>query len=143
VRPFMLYHWSPRKNRNGILRHGLCPGKLSCIGADWRPPYVCFARYPSVAWALSATHSGKRGEWDLWCCWSDVAPYKTLNAHGGKKWWLTEYRISRRMPKRILFHVGTKRFTPRKKRTANARPVRTDGPPRDSGTHEAVVGGES
>ena len=23
----------------------------------------------------------------------------------------------------------------------NARPVRTDGPPRDSGTHEAVVGG--
>lgn len=25
-------------------------------------------------------------------------------------------------------------------RAANARPVRTDGPPRDSGTHEAVVG---
>jgi len=29
----------------------------------------------------------------------------------------------------------------RRRRKPNARPVRTDGQPRDSGTHESVVGG--
>jgi hypothetical protein len=125
VRPFMIYHWSPRKNRNGILRRGLCPGHPALLVDEFRAPYICFARYPTVAWALSATHSGKRGDWDLWCCWSDVAPYKTIN--GGKEWWLTEYRIGRRIPKRMIFHVGTKRFTPKKKRTANSPICVKDG----------------
>lgn len=119
MRPFMLYHWSPRRNRNGILRSGLCPGKKPTTSAGWRPPYICFAKYPTVAWALSATHSDEPGEWDLWCCWSDaIGPYETINAYDRKRWWFTEYRTSQRIPKKLVWHVGTKLFAPRKKRTA-------------------------
>jgi hypothetical protein len=118
MRPFMLYHWSPVSRRKGILRDGLCPRKISVSG-DWRPPHVCFCRFPTVAWALSATHSGKKGGWDLWCVWSDVvAPYETCSGANNPKvsWWLTEYRCHHRIPKSKIWHVGVKTFTPRKKR---------------------------
>ena len=103
MRPFMIYHWSPRKNRASILKRGLCPGRR-CVLSDWRAPYICFARFPTVAWALSAPHYGKRREWDLWCCWSDVAPYKTVNGNGD--WWTVEYRIIRRIPKKLITNCG-------------------------------------
>jgi len=112
MRPFMLYHWSPRKNREGILRRGLCPGRPAELDGGWKAPWVCFARYPTVAWALSATHSRKRGEWDLWCCWSDAAPYTTTNVHGRERWWMTEYRVGQRIPKRMIWHVGTRMWVP-------------------------------
>lgn len=118
-RPFLLYHWSPRSRRKGIVRHGLCPRKPGVI-TEWRPPYVCFCRFPNTAWALSATHSGKQGTWDLWSVWSDVAaPYTTLNnARNPKRsWWLTEYRSFHRIPKSKIWHVGSRQFKPRKKHT--------------------------
>ena len=115
TRPFLLYHWSPRARRAGILRHGLCPHKRGNL-SDWRPPYVCFCRYPNTAWALSATHSGKRGQWDLWCCWSDrIGRYRVMNVHGKRKWWLSEYRSFIRIPKSKLWHVGSRWFVPRRK----------------------------
>lgn len=110
----MLYHWSPVDRRKSIIRHGLCPGKKSWDAA-WRPKYVCFSRYPSVAWALSATHSDRPGEWDLWCTWSDhVGKYSTLNTakNPKKSWWQTEYRAFQRIPKSKVWHVGTRRFVP-------------------------------
>lgn len=119
-RPFMLYHWSPRARRKSILRNGLCPGKLS-QDASWRPPYVCFCRFPNVAWALSATHSGKRGRWDLWCVWSDVvAEYATLNTASNPRacWWTTEYRFNSGIPNSRIWHVGTREFKPRKSHCA-------------------------
>ena len=64
-RPFILFHWSPVSRRKSIIRHGLCPGKPS-RDKQWRPPYVCFSRSPSLAWALSAGFSERRGKWDLW-----------------------------------------------------------------------------
>lgn len=117
MRPFMLYHWSPVERRKGILHDGLCLRKPAQL-LDWRAPYVCFARYPTVAWALSATHSGKSGDWDLWCCWSDVAsPYETLSGAREPKvsWWLTEYRCHHRIAKCHIWHVGTKHFQKRQK----------------------------
>jgi len=113
-RPFMLYHWSPIERRASITRYGLCPNKKSLNG-QWRPPYVCYCRSPSVAWALSATHSGKPGAWDLWATWSDSADdYTTLNTAKNPRaaWWQTEYRIFQRIPKSKLWHVGTRMFNP-------------------------------
>ena len=121
MRPFLLYHWSPVSRRPGILRHGLCPGKRSLKG-DWRPPYVCFCRYPNTAWSLSASHHPP-GSWDLWTVWSDTAaPYKTLNT--GQKspyllWTTTEYRCFHRIPKSQVWLVGTR--THRKSRRAQPR----------------------
>jgi len=78
MRPFLLYHWSPAGRRARIMHAGLCPRRLSVDGI-WRP-YLCFARFPTAAWALSATHSGRPGDWDLWCCWSDhVGPFGPLH----------------------------------------------------------------
>lgn len=50
-RPPVLYHWSPRRNRARILKHGLRPNELS-VDRDWRPPYVCFADTPFMGWKL-------------------------------------------------------------------------------------------
>lgn len=114
-RPFMLYHWSPAARRQSILRNGLCPCKKSPDGI-WRPPYLCFGTTRSMAWCASATHSGKLGSWDLWCCWSDqVGDWVTVNSGREPRvqWWLTEYRTFRRIPKRNLWHVGTRVFRPR------------------------------
>jgi hypothetical protein len=77
--PFLLFHWSPKSRRPGILRYGLCPNKLSRC-RQWRPPYVCFCRNPSLAWACSAVMHGKPILWDLWMIWSSAVPkgYETL-----------------------------------------------------------------
>lgn len=117
MRPFLLYHWSPQSRRKGIVRCGLCPRKKSRDG-EWRPPYLCFSRYPNTAWALSATHSAKRETWDLWCVWSDeVGPYVTLNTapNPKKAWWRTEYRSGRRIPKSKIWLVGSRVRDPRRR----------------------------
>ena len=117
-RPFLLFHWSPKARRAGILRHGLCPGKASATN-EWRAPHVCYCKYPSSAWALSATHSRRKGSWDLWCTWSDyVGKYTTCNGAKDARasWWLTEYRSTVRVPTRRLWLVGTRVFDPKRRR---------------------------
>lgn len=109
-RPFLLYHWSPVGRRKAILHDGLCPGKRSKDNL-WRPPYVCFSRYPNLAWALSANHSRLK-VWDLWCCWSDeISGYETLNNASEKKdqWWQVEYRVYERIKKSKIWYVGTRK----------------------------------
>ena len=114
TRPFLLYHWSPVSRRKSILRLGLVPGRRSRDLA-WRSPYLCFCRFPNTAWALSATHSGAAGRWDLWCAWSDAArPYRVHNFHSKAKWWLAEYRVHHRIPKKDIWHVGTRHRRPRR-----------------------------
>ena len=108
TRPFMLYHWSPSSRREAILHDGLCPRKISVDG-DWRPPVICFCRFPNSAWALSGTHHPEVKAWDLWCTWSDSVKYKTVNVHGRKQWSLTEYRCDHRVPKRMLWYVGSRK----------------------------------
>lgn len=97
-RPFLLYHWSPYKNRESIKHYGLCPGKLSKCG-KWRPPYVCFAKSPSLAWTLAKVNCNLRW-WDLWMVWSDCLDgYEIINK---------EYRIYHRIYKRNVWFVGTR-----------------------------------
>lgn len=108
TRPFMLYHWSPSKNRASIKKYGLVPGKKSVCG-QWNPSYICFSRYPTVSWALSATHQ-KPQSWDLWCCWSNVAVPLDHTHKGKENWWMAEYRTPNRIPKSKLWFVGTREF---------------------------------
>ena len=117
MRPFLLYHWSPAKNRKSILHDGLCPNKLSrtqtLSGDQYKANHVCFCRSPSAAWALSAMQDDKKGSFDLWMMWSDIKPYKTLTCDSSV-WTLTEYRIYERIPKSKIWYVGTREFIPRK-----------------------------
>jgi hypothetical protein len=96
------------------MRSGLCPGKLSRC-AQWRPPYICFSKSPSLAWALSAQNEDTKSKWDLWMMWSNQVPkgYEKLCTDGSGI--PTEYRIYDRIHKRKIWHVGTKEFKPRKK----------------------------
>lgn len=113
TRPFLLFHWSPVSRRKQIERRGLCPGSRSRCG-EWRPPYICFSRSPSLAWALSAMFSDGPGAWDLWMMWSSVPDgFEKLSTDGSGK--PTEYRVYERVYKRDLWHVGTRTFRPRKK----------------------------
>jgi hypothetical protein len=123
-RPFLLYHWSPTKNRKSILHDGLCPGKKANLNGNeipnpqYRHNCICFGLTPSAAWSLSAEIYGrripKRQEWDLWMVWSNVEKYTTTTGSPGR-WQMTEYRIFDRIPKSKIWHVGTREFVPRKK----------------------------
>lgn len=63
--PDILYHWSPTARRKGIERRGLVPGSLS-VGREWRPPFVCLAGNPVLAWSLSGWFHPEVESWDLW-----------------------------------------------------------------------------
>jgi hypothetical protein len=111
-KPFILFHWSPISRRKSILRYGLCPNKISRCG-QWKPPYVCFSRSPSLAWCLSAMLSEKRSEWDLWMVWSDLLNgYETISTDGSHK--PTEYRVYHRIMKKDIWYVGTRKFYSRR-----------------------------
>lgn len=114
-RPFLLFHWSPRSRRKSILRHGLCPKKKSRCG-QWRPPYICYSRCPSLAWVLSAEFSGKTGWWDLWQVWSDnVGEWESLPYDNNPSYpYPKEHRVYKRIPKRHIWHVGSRKYQPRK-----------------------------
>ncbi len=114
MKPFLLYHWSPVERRASILKHGLVPGKRQ-VQNTWRAKHLCFSKFPSVAWALSANMSAISGEWDLWQVWSGhVGRIKTLKSFDKERWHMTEYRTFVRIPKSKLWHVGTRTHTCRR-----------------------------
>ena len=115
-RPCLLYHWSPRSRRSSILKRGLRVRQKSPNGS-WRPPYLCWCKFPNVAWALSAMHGPKMQVWDLWCAWSDrVGPTKACHFYPDRKktHWTTEYRSRENVPARKLWLVGTRVFKSRR-----------------------------
>ncbi len=114
-RVFILFHWSPVERRKQIEREGLCPGKLSRC-KQWRPPYVCFSKSPSMAWGLSCIGRDKQGMWDLWMMWSDDVPngWEVLSTDGSGR--PTEYRIYERIKKSRIWYVGSRFYKPRRKR---------------------------
>lgn len=104
-----LYHWAPRERRGQIIRRGLVPG---CWSRDrlWRPPYVCFADRPSLAWALSGGMRGTpAGTWDLWETWTDrLDGYEIIPFDDGTP---KEYRVYHRVYKRNLWWVAERRVS--------------------------------
>lgn len=108
--PFPLFHWSPSSRYKGICRYGLKPG---CWSTDrlWRPPYVAFAGWPSLAWALSGGGPARdldHPSWDLWMVWtSRVRGYEELRLFDGDDGAL-EYRVYERIYKRDVWYVATR-----------------------------------
>jgi|SRR5690606_26451093 len=102
---FALYHWSPTDRRKNIIRYGLRPGSLSSC-REWKPPYVCLAESPLLAWQLIGRFRPEIRDWDLW--WTtghDAAPYETLPFDNGE---IKEYRCYHRVYKRHLWYVGSR-----------------------------------
>lgn len=106
----LLFHWTPVARRKQIIRHGLRPAMrpTTHTATGWRAPYVCFADTPSWAWALSAGQpTAPPGDWDLWQCYADrledpyISPADWSNG-------IHEVRTGHRVPKRHLWHVGTR-----------------------------------
>lgn len=109
-RGMSLYHWTPTKNRNGIIRRGLLPHRRPTTHAStsWRAPYVCFGDTVAWAWALSGgQRSAPDGSWDLWeTRISDltdpiILPVDHVNG-------IHEIRTEHRVFKRHLWYVGTR-----------------------------------
>ena len=116
TRPFLLYHWSPRSRRASILRGGLRMKQRS-PDRSWRPPYLCWSKFPNMAWSLSATHGPKMQVWDLWCAWSDrVGKLKRCNFYPDrrKSWFNDEYRSYENVPAKRTWLVGTRLFRSRR-----------------------------
>lgn len=102
---FALYHWAPTTRRKQITRYGLRPGSLSSDQL-WKPPYVCLAEGPLLAWQLIGRYRPLIHEWDLWWTTSDAAaPMEMIPSDDGQP---REYRVYHRIYKRDLWLVGTR-----------------------------------
>jgi hypothetical protein len=107
VNAFPLFHWSPTTRRRSIQRTGLVPSSRSVDGL-WRPPYVCYADDPMLAWALSGDFHPEVDSWDLWQTWSDVPRgYERIEFDGDTDR-VKEYRVYERVFKRDLRYVATR-----------------------------------
>jgi hypothetical protein len=89
------------------------PGKLSLQG-DWKPPYVCFADDPYLAWRLSGRMWPEIKSWDLWMC---HVPSQTSfrffeiitdTYRDSGETFVKEYRIYVRVYKRDLTYLATR-----------------------------------
>jgi len=109
-RGMSLYHWSPTKNRGGIIRRGLVPHRRPTTHASlsWRAPYVCFGDTVAWAWALSGgQRSAPAGSWDLWeTRIGDLTDPRILPVDGVNG--VHEIRTSHRVFKRHLWYVGSR-----------------------------------
>lgn len=112
-RDFILYHWSPTKNRGQITKYGLRIHRKTLQGL-WRPPYVCMSDEPRLAWFLSGRMWPEIESWDLWMCYADdqtsfdgyeiiTDTYKDSGRH-----FIKEYRIYTRVFKRDLHYLGSR-----------------------------------
>lgn len=102
---FALYHWAPTERRKQIIRFGLRPGSVSSC-RQWKPPYICLANSPHLAWDLIGRYRPTIREWDLWWTTSDAAaPMEMLPFDDGTP---KEYRVYHRIFKRDIWFVGSR-----------------------------------
>lgn len=102
-RPPVLYHWSPRRNRARILKHGLRPHELS-VDRDWRPPYICFADTPFMG--LNLCLKFRAGSIiDLYEVWLSGYPLYRRRDFG------REYRVRVPVDRRRIRLIASRRVT--------------------------------
>lgn len=102
------YHWSRTERRPQVLHDGFKPGSWS-RDRVWKPPYICFADNPALAWSLSGALDASGLSWDLWMTWSDaVTGYEVLFFDGLANQVPKEYRVYERIHKRKIWLVGTR-----------------------------------
>ena len=109
---FPLYHWSPTSRRKAIIRRGFTPGSWS-TDRLWKPPVICFANDPELAWTLSGdTPRGRQVDsWDLWMIRTDALDgYEEIVDYypNSRETYVKEYRVYQRVMKRDIFYVGTR-----------------------------------
>lgn len=109
----LLYHWSPTRNRRSITHSGLEIHRRTLQG-DWKPPYVCFADDPWLAWLLSGKMWPEIKEWDLWVCNVDAQTsfdhYEIItDTFSTGRTYTKEYRIYTRVYKRDLIYLATRK----------------------------------
>lgn len=106
------YHWSPSTNRRSIQKLGLMPGRKTIQNVDFRPPYVCLAPDPVLAWTLSGRMFDEIPSWDLWSCHLGRidSVYEVLfdTFIDTGRHYLKEYRVYGRIFKRDLHYVATR-----------------------------------
>jgi len=87
------------------IRYGLRPGSVSSC-RQWKPPYVCLADSPSLAWGLIGRFRPSIRDWDLWWTTGAAAyPFETIPWDDGE---VREYRVYHRIFKRDLWFVGSR-----------------------------------
>ena len=98
------YHWALKERRKRIERVGLVPGNWS-RDRLWKPPYVCLAPFPELAWNLSGALDKSPKVWDLWQVWvGEQSGYEELLFDNGN---LKEIRVYERIYKRNIWYVGS------------------------------------
>ncbi len=111
--PIPLFHWSPTERAARIRHDGFLPGRWS-VDRSWRPPFVCFADSPSLAWALSGAIHPEFPIWDLWMVWSNVPSgmeeIRDTYPDTGRSY-VKEYRVYERIWKRDIWYVGSRKQT--------------------------------
>lgn len=107
MREHVWFHWSPSSRRKSIQRSGLVPGKFS-TDRLWKPPHICLADSPRLAWQLSGgmSRGWEHPEWDLWEVWThEQAGYEKLYFDSGA---IKEIRVFDRIYKRNVWLVGSR-----------------------------------
>lgn len=107
---FPLYHWSPKDRRKEISKRGFMPGSRS-VDNQWKPPFICFASDPELAWSLSGGIHQEIEDWDLWVMWSSTPDgYEEIKDHypDTHREYVKEYRVYERVFKRDIWFAGTR-----------------------------------
>lgn len=106
-----LYHWSPKENRESILKRGLeIMSHPTCHGQKFN--YLCFGTSPSAAWGLSGDFYDieEFETWDLW----QVQLGKDDSVHMVPTWgpFAQEIRTHNSIPPDRVWWVGERAYGP-------------------------------
>jgi hypothetical protein len=114
--PDVAFHWAPTSRRAQIIRHGLRPRMRPTVSSPgWRPPFICLSPTPYFAWRLSGDliPASSVPAWDLWevdlegALADDVLDGVEV-LPGWDEGFVREIRAYSRIPKRYVWHAGTR-----------------------------------
>lgn len=108
--PNYAFHWAPKSRRKSIIRTGLMPGSWS-RDRLWKPPHICVAESPRVAWILSGRFHEREedlGPWDLWEVWLGEQKQLELIPYDDHPNMIKEIRIFERVYKRNVWLIGSR-----------------------------------
>ncbi len=100
----ILYHWSPKPRRLGILKDGLqlmAPSQTNSVSFPW----ICLATTPSSAWVLTLAEDRMEHEvWDLWQVSLRDTDHVEILSHWGPV--IREVRVHNGLPSDRVWWVG-------------------------------------
>lgn len=107
----ILYHWSPKRHRESILRDGLRIMEPCSDGTNARFPWICLATTPSSALGLMPFDEGDLEEpLDLWQVQLDDGDH--LSIRGDFSPYVREVRVMHGLPADRVWWVGERDFGP-------------------------------